>query len=496
MYEPFEVVPFRLSGPNFYAVSGTLFVTIKDIPDDEDGYPPPTPPLNRKSDIFQASDFNYIDRRAKADNAWQLIPEPWSLEAFMTTPKFYEAYLHSSWHLAGKHKLFEEAAGGRCRITFDKIPERSRGIKYKLFFNEEGSKGNLPKDLQLTNYVITEKTMTTQSLVIRLPVVGVYEIRMFDNDMNNLCDMGLKCTGKIGKQKPFPDIPEKGFGFSQEAVDSGLVEASREEGLVVAREGETVRFKFRTSQPLDVQARLVHRFLQSQELESRVTQEEDGDTMTATVKVPYHAQNPEFTLQVNAKEKDSEADFMNVLNYLLTPDKQLVYSDKGQTKQVSDELSAALRDNDIYRMESAVREFRACGDANSDSHNISQVCTKLTSLHISAITNAIESKNIKKIEAALNEANASAVAYYIHQTDVFQQAQGTLRRLRRLASVRHKVNELSGSQISEVQSYNHPHPGVRAIVVATFILLGKNAKWLKVKEIAKNVKNEGRGICV
>lgn len=52
------------------------------------------------------------------------------------------------------------------------------------------------------------------------------------------------------------------------------------------------------------------------------------------VKVPYHAQNPEFTLQVNAKTKDSEADFMNVLNYLLTPDKQLVYSDKGQAKQV------------------------------------------------------------------------------------------------------------------------------------------------------------------
>ncbi|XP_070187830.1 hillarin-like isoform X2 [Littorina saxatilis] len=415
------------------------------------------------------------------DNAWQLIPEPWSLEAFMTTPKFYEAYLHSSWHLADKHKLFEEAAGGRCRITFDKMPEKSRGIKYQLFFNEEKSKGNLPKDLQLTNYVITEKTMTTQSFAIRLPVVGIYEIRMFDNDMNNLCDMGLKCTGKIGKQKPFPDIPEKGFGFSQEAVDSGLVNASREEGLVVAREGEKVRFKFRTSQPLDVQARLVHRFLQSQELESRVTQEEDGNTVTVTVKVPYHAQNPEFTLQVNAKTKDSEADFMNVLNYLLTPDKQLVYSDKGQAKQVSDELSAALKDDDIDRLESAVRQFHAGSDANSDSDILSQAYTKLKSLHTTAIKNAVASKNIDKIEATLNEANASAVAYYIHQSDVFQQAQDTLRRLRRLASVRHEVKELSGSQVSEVQSYNHPHPGVRDTVVATFVLLGENDKKLKKK---------------
>lgn len=56
------------------------------------------------------------------------------------------------------------------------------------------------------------------------------------------------------------------------------------------------------------------------------------------VRVPWEEQNPEFSLQLDAREQNSEAEFVNVLNYLLTPDKQLLYTLKGLEQQVSDWL--------------------------------------------------------------------------------------------------------------------------------------------------------------
>ena len=54
------------------------------------------------------------------------------------------------------------------------------------------------------------------------------------------------------------------------------------------------------------------------------------------VRVPWHEQNPEFSLQVDAKETNSVAKYVNVLNYLLTPDRQLVCTIKDPQQQVSD----------------------------------------------------------------------------------------------------------------------------------------------------------------
>ena len=50
--------------------------------------------------------------------------------------------------------------------------------------------------------------------------------------------------------------------------------------------------------------------------------------------VPWEAHNPEFSLQVDAKEVDSEGEFVNVLNYLLTPDRELVQTIGDTQKQV------------------------------------------------------------------------------------------------------------------------------------------------------------------
>ena len=117
----------------------------------------------------------------------------------------------------------------------------------------------------------------------RLPAVGIYKLQILDKEGLTLCDLRIHCTGKIEAQRRFPETPEKGYGFSQEAIDAGLVDPSREEGMVVAKEGEKIRFRFRTNRPLVVRARLVHSVLPSQDLDSRVTQEQEDDLVTVKV---------------------------------------------------------------------------------------------------------------------------------------------------------------------------------------------------------------------
>ena len=166
---------------------------------------------------------------------------------------------------------------------FHQVPEGEAKIGYKLFFNEKKSKAKIPDKLQLDNYVLRTGTTEQQSVMTRLPVNGIYKLEVLDGDKVRLVVVRIICNGKTQDQRRFPDTPEKGFGFSQEAIDAGLVDPSREDGVVVAHEGEKVRFRFRTMRPLEVQARLVHSVLPSQQLDHRVTQEQEDDVIVVKV---------------------------------------------------------------------------------------------------------------------------------------------------------------------------------------------------------------------
>ena len=56
-------------------------------------------------------------------------------------------------------------------------------------------------------------------------------------------------------------------------------------------------------------------------------------------------------------------------------------------------------------------------------------------------------KDEGELATALREADASQVAYMLHQADWYQRAQNTLRRMHRLSSVKHEVHSLSGKQV-------------------------------------------------
>jgi hypothetical protein len=54
------------------------------------------------------------------------------------------------------------------------------------------------------------------------------------------------------------------------------------------------------------------------DLAAYVSQDRSEDDVTVTVRVPEHAQNPEYALQVNARQEGTGGQYDNVVNYLLT----------------------------------------------------------------------------------------------------------------------------------------------------------------------------------
>ncbi|KAK7474116.1 hypothetical protein BaRGS_00034645 [Batillaria attramentaria] len=396
------------------------------------------------------------------ESKWQLLEQPWTEDKFISTPNFSRYYLRSPWHLSDKLKAVTPAPEGRACILFDKLPEGDVTINYTLFYDENKSKRKFPDDKQVEEYVVKMKSPDTRFLLLRLPLNGIYYLKLKDVKNTKLCELRIDVTGVGKTQKRFPAVPELGYGFSQEAVQAGLLDPSRDEGVLVAREGEKVRFRFRTRKPLDVRARLVHSILPSQELENRLTQEEEEDTITIHVKVPYEANNPEFALQIDAKERDGDGDFLR------------------------DELEKAIADDHPDRLEIAIRVFRN-EHVTDDKQQLNQAYQRLVDLY--PISDAIEKRDHVALHDIISKADLSQVAYLLHRTEWFPEAKVTLRRLRRLARVSHDVVELKPSLISEVHSYNKPPPAVKTTVMATFLLLGENKKtvqkWKRLQSLLR-----------
>lgn len=212
---------------------------------------------------------------------------------------------------------------GEVNIKFRHDSDSSATVDYSLFFNEKASMEQIPKELQLDRYVV--KLDDQKTLKIRFPVVGIYKVTVSGSSSYtsfDLCDIRLECDAVLKQVQPFPINPPIGFGFGRKAEGAGLSKPSQVKGVMVVKQSEKVKFQFDCKEKVEIQAMLVHKDMAASELTSYVTQNHDDGNVTIEVTVPQHAHNPEYALQVNTRPAGSRQNFENVVNYLLTHDKQ------------------------------------------------------------------------------------------------------------------------------------------------------------------------------
>ena len=188
------------------------------------------------------------------------------------------------------------------------------------------------------------------SLLTRLPVKGTYKIEVtgrHDERTRTLGKFLLICSSEPSNPKPFPPIPEHGFGYDDVAKNAGLTEPSCTKGVVLVQQGQTADFHFQVQDNVDVKPKLRHASRPSEDLDRHVDVTREASVLKVCVTLPGDDPNPEYSVELYVRklrqllaggilveDEDLDASFENVLSYLLTSDKKVEEASKDEAKEV------------------------------------------------------------------------------------------------------------------------------------------------------------------
>lgn len=436
--------------------------------------------------LTDPEEFIYFCRANNTE--WQLLKFGWTMEKYLNVPHFSQNYFISGFTLSSQHAAILKSENGKSDITFQHSETIDADLDYTLLFDEANSKESIPSSLQLDRFVIQHGDQKEKSLRVRFPVKGIYKVKVSGKTKFKalLASFRLVCEDVMKDVQPYPINPTIGFGYSKVAEDMGLSKPSVVKGIMVVRQGETVKFRFRCKAKLDIQTLLVHKDKKPEDLSSYVVQDRSDDDVTVTVTIPDHAQNPEYALQVNVRQEGSAGEYNNVVNYLLThdrnetsePDKEQEDDNESDEDRIlRKELVEATASKDIKRLEKAIRAFEAA--SLSDEGDLTRAKMVLVSLHKEALRAAINKRDIKELEEAIEAAKASSVEPQLRDCEVMTEAEHLKNLLRRLRLYLHKILELKQTTVSEIHSYQRPKPLVHEVMKVTYLLLGEREKQLE-----------------
>lgn len=100
---------------------------------------------------------------------------------------------------------------------------------------------------------------------------------------------------------------------------------------------------------------------------------------------------------------------------------------------------------------------------------------------ITDLRDAINRRHIKTLSKAIIAARKSRFSRYLRPN--IDAAEDLKAHLETLEMFSHDVLELKQTTISEIENYVHPPKGVINTMQATYLLLGEDPKYLKVKKL-------------
>lgn len=251
-------------------------------------------------------------------------------------------------------------SSGRCDISLGHSEYLDAALDYSLYFDDRSSEQRLRSALQLDKYVIRFGDERKKCLRIRFPVAGIYKIKVtgVTDSRHHICSFRLECDQVPEDTRPYPSNPAIGFGVGKAAEEVGLVNPSQKNGLVVVNPGETAKFHFKCTEELDLEANLLHREQAASDLASNVNVEQTDDDVTIAVKVPEHARDPEYALEVNAKPKGAKGPRKNVANYLLSSGREEPDGNDECSGYKREDSHGKHRNHKLMSIDKGVRYYR------------------------------------------------------------------------------------------------------------------------------------------
>ena len=275
------------------------------------------------------------------DEMWQLLDQPLTRQQFLDEPWLHPPYFSSPLRITPGYRKCLQAQDGEGSVLFEGQVTEGHLFRYNLYFIED-KETSFPDDLQLESFItitVVSKTPRMRSVFFRLPVTGTYVLEPINESGETLCKLLINCFGDTQKNQPFPGSSGIGYGFQEPALEAGLDDASREEGMIVVREGDKVRFRFGTSLPEKRHAPVAaegERVALKSRFEARLIQgggrgpgtsnrhvkvEEEEGKLVVEARVPHGSKDFQIAVQIHARD---EKGLTNAANYLLTSDAGMV----------------------------------------------------------------------------------------------------------------------------------------------------------------------------
>ncbi|RUS72087.1 hypothetical protein EGW08_020148 [Elysia chlorotica] len=417
---------------------------------------------------------------------WQLLKKKWDAKKFTRSPQFTEDYFSSGLMLPRKYTAILQAENGTCVIDFDNHAHEEPSVSATVQFEKDDSENpgeGLPPGISMTDYVIMSSSSTRKTLAVKFPVKGQYKADIYGgrNAKNpKIVQFCMVCEDTVRSPPPFPLRPEEGFGLRKGPASTlGVSDIVPESGIVLVKATQVKHFSFTITQPLELQAKLVHDTASPADLKDFVSCQVTQHQGQVKVVVPEES-NLEFGLQISGRQANTTRPFAVIASYLLVDEnwrkKTAVVAptknvNKNQSDAVRRALVAATQKSDIPRLEKAIEDFERL--ALSDNGDLTRARNKLIELHLKNLRMRTLERKLEPLDSAIHAAKTSQVASYLIDTKEMKDAEAAQKQLRRLKLYMHKVMALNKATISEIHRYHRPKPLVHNVMKATFRILGE-----------------------
>ena len=234
---------------------------------------------------------------------WQLLKKKWDARKFARSPQFTEDYFSSGLMLPKKYNAILPAENGICVIDFDHHAHEEPSVGANVVFEkEENEENSFPTDIRMADYVISSSTPTRKTLVVKFPVRGRYSADIQggrDSKNPKIVEFCLTCDDTEKSPPPFPLRPQDGLGLRNGPASTlGVSDIVPDSGIVLVRATQVKHFSFTITQPLELEAKLVHSTAPPENLKDFVSTQVTQHQGQVKVVVPEETRL-EFGLEVS-----------------------------------------------------------------------------------------------------------------------------------------------------------------------------------------------------
>lgn len=270
------------------------------------------------NDYYFLPDPEEFVYRCFPDNSeWQLMRNPISKEEFLEMPYCRPSFFEYKMKILSTPKCVLNSEDGMCNISMKSSIIDDIMLTYELFYNDEESDAPISSESQLDKYVAVLHQNGKVLFSVRFPCPGIYKIDIHGilkgDDMSWVCSFKLVCKNARHDIKPFPCNPDVGFGPNLITDLAGLKPETHLDSVIGFHSKRETEIKFTMTKTMQVQSRLVHHAMDSQQLRSFVSQRIVGNQLCIILAI---SQKGEYGLQIKTKGKEDK-EFQNVCNYLL-----------------------------------------------------------------------------------------------------------------------------------------------------------------------------------